>query len=95
MYARLVRFSFGEGQRATAQALADDLVPLIASQPGCANVTVFGDDADGQCGIFVLWDTQANADAAAMLVRPKLDQHLSGSVQDPPETRLFQVFATR
>jgi quinol monooxygenase YgiN len=95
MYARLVRFSFGEGQRSAAQELADDLVPLIASQPGCVSVTGFGDAADGQCGIFVLWDTQANADAAAQLVRPKLDAHLSGKVQQPPETRLFEVFATR
>ena len=95
MFARLVRFSLGTGQRSAAQALADDLVPLIASQPGCASVTAFGDDADGQCGIFVLWDTQANADAAAQLVRPKLDGHLSGIVQQPPETRLFEVLATQ
>jgi hypothetical protein len=94
VYARLVRFSIGEGQRPAAQAIANDLVPLIASQPGCASVTVFGDDADGQCGIFVLWDTQANADAAAVLVRPKLNEHLSGKAQQPPEARLFEVLAT-
>jgi hypothetical protein len=44
MYARLVRFAFGPGKRAEAQAVADDLGPLIASQPGCEGVTVFGDD---------------------------------------------------
>jgi quinol monooxygenase YgiN len=93
MFARLVRFSFGPGQRAAAQALADDIAPLIAAQPGCANVTVFGDDSDGQCGIFVLWDSQANADAAAQVVRPQLDQHLAGRVQGPPETRLFEVLS--
>ena len=93
MYARLVRFSFGPGKRAEAQAIADDLAPLIAGQPGCASVTVFGDDNDGQYGIFVLWDSQANAEAAAKLVRPQLDEHLAGNVQGAPETHLFEVLS--
>ena len=93
MYARLVRFSLGAGKRAVAQALVDDIAPLIAEQPGCSGVTVFGDDSDGQYGIFVLWDTEANANAAAQLVRPKLDQHLSGHLQSPPDARLFEVLS--
>ena len=91
MYARLVRFSFGAGKRAAAQAIADDLAPLIASQPGCGGVTVFGDDRDGEYGIFVLWDSEANADAAARLVRPKLEEHLAGHAQGPADARLFEV----
>jgi quinol monooxygenase YgiN len=91
MYARLVRFSFGPGKGAEARALADELTPLIAGQPGCESVTVFGDDGDGQYGIFVVWDTQDHADTAARMVRPKLDEHLSRNVQAPPEARLFEV----
>ena len=91
MYARLVRFSFGPGKRAEAQAIADDLAPLIASQPGCESVTVFGDHSDGQYGIFVVWDTQEHADAAAQLVRPKLAEHLTGNAKGPPDARLFEV----
>ena len=94
MYARLVRFSFGPGKSAEAQAVADEMGPLIAAQPGCKSVTVFGDDSDGEYGIFVLWDTADNANTAAGLMRPKLDEHLSGHVQRPPETRLFQVIST-
>ena len=93
MYARLVRFSLGPGKRAVAQALADDLAPLIRSQPGCQQVSVFGDDAAGDYGIFVLWDSEANANAAAQLVRPKLDQHLAGHLQTPPDARLFEVLS--
>lgn len=94
MYARLVRFSFGPGKGAKAQAVADEIGPLIAAQPGCQSVTVFGDDTDGEYGIFVLWDTADNANTAAGVVRPKLDEHLSGNVQRPPETRLFEVIST-
>ncbi len=93
MYARLVRYSLGPGKRAEAQAIADHLAPLIASQPGCASVTVFGDDSDGQGGVFVLWDSEAHAQSAAAAVRPVLNEHLSAHAQGPPETRLFEVLS--
>ena len=93
MYARLVRFSMVPGKRAVAQAIADEIAPLISEEPGCKGVTVFGDDSDGQYGIFVLWDSQANANAAARVIRPKLDAHLAGSIQGAPDARLFEVFS--
>jgi hypothetical protein len=95
MYARLVRFSLGTGRRGVAEAIAGDLAPQITSQPGCRGVTVFGDDSDGEYGIFVLWDSQAHAAAAASIIRPILDKHLSGNVQAPPEARLFEVIPRR
>ena len=91
MYARLVRFSLGEGKGAVAKAIAADLKPRITAMPGCQSVTIFGDAIDGEYGIFVLWDSDANANSAAQVIRPILDQHLSGSVKAPPEARLFQV----
>jgi hypothetical protein len=91
MYARLVRFCLGTGRRDVAQAIADDLAPMITSQPGCRGVTVFGDDSDGEYGIFVLWDSQAHAAAAASIIRPILDKHLAGNVQASVEARLYEV----
>lgn len=93
MKARLVRFSFGPGKRSEAQALADHIAPLIASQPGCGGVTIFGDDSDGQYGLFVLWDSHASADAAAEVVAPRLLEHYVGNVQGDPEQRLFDVIS--
>ena len=92
MYARVVRFSLGPGKRDIAQALADDLAPRISERPGCEKVVVFGGD-DGECGIFVLWDSQADADAASQVIRPMLDRHLSGHLGSPPDARLFEVLA--
>ncbi len=91
MFARLVRFSLDSGSDAKAQALASDIGPLVAQQPGCHAVTVFGDHGDGDYGIYVLWDTQENADNAAGVIRPRLNEHLAGSVKAPPETKLFGV----
>ncbi len=93
MYVRLVRFSFGPGKRAIAQALADDLVPAIREQAGCQGVTAFGDDRDGEYGLLVRWDSQEHADAAAAVISPRLQQHLAGNVQAPPDIRLFEVLA--
>lgn len=67
--------------------------PKIASQPGCGGVTAFGDDGDGEYGIFVLWDSQAHAAAAVSIIRPILDKHLSGTVQASPEARLYEVIS--
>jgi len=54
---------------------------------------VFGDETDGEYGIFVLWETQEYANAAAQLMRPKLDEHLAGNAKRPPDARLFKVLS--
>ena len=43
MYARLVNFKLHPDKQNVAQAIVDDIAPLIASQPGFQSVTVFGD----------------------------------------------------
>jgi quinol monooxygenase YgiN len=91
MYVRLVRFSLLPGKSAAAQAIASELAPFISSQPGCKNVIVFGNDTDGESGLFVVWDSEANANAAAKVIRPKLDAHLAGNAQGAPDARLFKV----
>jgi hypothetical protein len=93
MYARLVRFSLGPGKAPVAQSLADDLAPQIGAQPGCGGVTVFGDDSDGEYGLFVLWDSEDHANAAAQIIRPILDRHLSEHSKGPPDARLFKVIS--
>ncbi len=95
MFARLLRFSFGPGKGAEAQAIADEIAPLIASQPGCESVTVFGEEADGDYGIFVLWDSAEHANTAAGIVRSKLDEHFAGNVTSAPEARLFKVLSRK
>lgn len=90
MYVRLVRFQFGADAGAKATALAEELGPLITGQPGCQAVTIFGDETDGEGGIYVLWDSQENAVAAAAIVQPQLQKHLAGNVTRPPDRRLFK-----
>ena len=91
MFVRLVLFKFGPGMQDAAERLASDLGPQIQSLDGCQSVTFFGDETDGQYGIFVLWDSQENADSAANVIAPQLQQHLAGNVREEPSRRLFRV----
>lgn len=93
VFARLVRFSFDPGSHAQALALAADLPPRIRALPGCAGVQVFGNETDGEYGMFVLWESQADADAAASVIGPQLSAHLEGHVQGAPDIRLFEVLS--
>ena len=91
MFARLVLFNLGVGKRTAAEAVASDLGPQIRNLDGCQSATFFGDDTDGQYGIFVLWDSQESANAGADVIAPQLQGHLAGNVTEPPTRRLFQV----
>ncbi len=93
MYLRLVRFTLSQAGRPKAQAMADDLVGAIKEQPGCMSATFFGAGDDGESGICVLWDSLEHADAASMVIGPRLMQHLGGNTVREPERRLFPVLA--
>ena len=54
----------------------------------------FGGGDDGVSGLCVLWDSQEHAAAAADVIGPKLQQHVAGKVNDPPDARLFPVLAS-
>lgn len=94
MYARLVEFKMAPGKWAEAQPFAIAAKPIIAAHDGCESVTVFGDDTDGAYGIFVLWDSKEHADSAAMAVRPKLNELLSGLAEGELKPRLFEVLTS-
>jgi quinol monooxygenase YgiN len=91
MYARLVSFGLQEGKESVAAELARDLVPDVRRQPGCQAVTCFGDSESGRYYLYVLWGSQEEADAAAAVMAPKLQQHLAGNTVAPPERNLYPV----
>lgn len=94
MFLRLVRFTLSDGGRPKAEVMASDLIPAIKQQPGCLSAAFFGGGGDGDSGICVFWDTQEHANAAAAVISPRLEQHLTGNVVAPPERRLFPVIAS-
>lgn len=93
MLLRLVRFKLSNGHQSVAQILASELIPAIKQQPGCMSAVFFGGGTDGECGLSVLWESQAHADAAYALMNPKLQAALAGKVAAPADIRNFPVLA--
>jgi hypothetical protein len=91
MYARLVSFDLQSGKESVAAELARDLVPSISQQPGCRAVTCFGDSDGGRYYLYVLWGSEEEANAAAVDMAPRLQQHLAGNTIAPPERHLYPV----
>ena len=91
MYARLVRFNLGPGSRGAAENVAGAVVPAIKAQKGLEGVTFFGDDTDGEYGLFVLWASREEAETAAAAVGPTLAGALAGVAKGSPDIRLFEV----
>jgi hypothetical protein len=94
VYARLVSFALQSGKESVAADLARDLVPAIRKQPGCQAVSCFGDPESGQYYLYVLWSSAEEASAAAGVIAPRLERHLSGSTIAPPERHLYPVLGS-
>ena len=92
MYLRLVRFTLGEGARATAEKLADEFIPAIKAHAGCSECVFITDDAAGEYGIVVHWVSKENADVAAAAIGPRLSKALSEVAEGPASMRLFEVY---
>lgn len=92
MNLRLVQFNLGPGSRATAEAIANRVVPLIRAQPGCEHCAFFGDEQTGDYGIVVHWASKHDADAAASVVSPVLTPMLQHAKATGDSRKLFEVY---
>jgi hypothetical protein len=90
MYIRLVQFNLGTGKRSAAEAIADKIVPAIRAQQGCDRCEFIADEAAGDYGIVVLWESKQAADAAALVISPILMPALAGA--KGTSIRLFEVY---
>ncbi|MGH7859194.1 MAG: antibiotic biosynthesis monooxygenase [Candidatus Binatia bacterium] len=92
MNLRLVQFSLGPEKRSVAEAIADEIVPAIRSQPGCEGCTFFADYEAGDYGIVVLWASKEAAEAAAAVISPVLTKALAEAKGTGDSRRLFEVY---
>ncbi len=92
MYARLLLFTLGPGNRSTAEKLAEQFVPVLKARKGFQRVTFFGDDTTGEYGAFVLWGSKEDAEAAREAIFPVFEKAVSGMLKGPPPTHpLYEV----
>lgn len=90
MNLRLVQFNMAD--RSAAEALANEIVPAIRSQPGCDRCVFFGDYEAGDYGLAVLWESQQAADAAAGVISPILMKGVESGSGTMQSRRLFEVY---
>lgn len=95
MNLRLAQFSLGPGSADAAQAIADEVVPIIRAQSGCAACTFFADYEAGDYGIVVLWASKDDAVGAAKVVSPILTAALADASSTSDSRRLFDVYEPR
>ena len=92
MYAQLVMFTLGPGMRAEAEQMADAFNLAHKSLKGFKNATFLGDDSIGDYGSLTIWETPEDLQAAGNILRPKMQEALSGIAKGEPTVRVFEVY---
>jgi heme-degrading monooxygenase HmoA len=91
MYARLVIFKVGPGNRSAIKKLVDEFDSLYRAQRGFRHVFIIEDAATGEYGSFSVWESKEDAEAANAVIAPRLQQALRGLLQGPPNRWVFEV----
>ncbi len=95
MYARLLLFTLGPGNRSTVEKLAAQFAPVLKARKGFKSVTFFGDDTAGEYGAFILWESREDAEAAREAVFPVFEKAVSGMLKGPPTHPLYEVIEVK
>jgi len=91
MYAQLMMLKLGAGMRSTAEKIADQSLPTLKTLKGFKSITFFGDVEVGEYGSFSLWESKEDAEAAAAVMGPKVEQAVTGIAKAPPTRHFYEV----
>jgi heme-degrading monooxygenase HmoA len=92
MYAQLLMLKLGKGMRPAAEKIADQFLKAIKTLKGFKSITFFGDVESGEYGSLGLWASKEDAEAAAALMKPKLEQAVKGIAKAPPTRQIYEVY---
>ncbi len=92
MYASLSKIKISPDMRSTAEKIADQGYTDIKILKGFNSATFFGDVATGEYASLSLWESKEDAEAAAAVMAPKVEQAVIGIAKAPPSRRLYEVY---
>jgi quinol monooxygenase YgiN len=92
MYIRLVNFKLKPGNKSEVMKIADEFVPAIKSQKGCADCRFIMDEETSEYGFVVLWKTKQDADAASDIIGPRLIPKINKISVEPVKIHLYQAY---
>ena len=92
MYARYILLQLGPESRQAAEHLSETADPVYRAQPGFKSVAFLLDDATGECASLSVFETEAQARAAADVLRPLLLRLVGDKLQAQPQAHFFEVY---
>ncbi len=92
MYARLIQFSLGPGQREFAEGRADVFAPVIAAIKGHKSTTFMADFDTGEITTLTVWQSMEDAEAAGAELAPWMQQALGDKLKAPPTVKILEVY---
>ncbi len=93
MHARLFKMTLGPGTRDIATGIADKAAPMYKTMRGFVSITLLiHDEAAGVYGSMSIWESAANADAAAEKLNPWLAENFGDKLKGPPEVSTAEVY---
>lgn len=96
MYARLVTFNIGPGQRDMATGMADEAFAMVKPMKGFVSATYFIiDEGAGEYGSVTTWQSRADAAAAGEILLPWMMQKVGDKLTAPPVSRHAEVYEPR
>ncbi|MBN2541816.1 hypothetical protein JXI42_03035 [bacterium] len=92
MYALLTTFTLGPGKEELGDKLGAQFSAILKNQKGFKKLTMFRDDATGECGGFSLWESREDAEAAMANTGNELKESLTGVVTGPPKRGVYDIW---
>ena len=92
MYARLLLFNLGPGQREFAEGRADVFAPVIAALKGHKSTVFMADFDSGGVSTLTVWETFEDAEAAGAELAPWMLQALGDKLQEPPTIKILEIY---
>ena len=93
MYAQLVSFTLKPGMRQTAEKLADQFDPVLKGLKGFKSASYLANDSNGEYATYSLWESKEDAEAAAAVTGPRLEEVLKDIAISGPTRLMYDVYA--
>ncbi|MCB1486053.1 MAG: hypothetical protein KDJ88_01195 [Bauldia sp.] len=93
MYARLLTFNIGPGGRDLATGMADEAYAMVKAMGGFISATYLViDETAGDYGSLTVWNSHADADAAADVLRPWMMEKAGDRLTAPPAIHTCEIY---
>jgi uncharacterized lipoprotein YehR (DUF1307 family) len=92
IYARLVYYKLGTGQRGVAEKLTKKFDAINRTLPGFRGNVYFFDDKAGEYRALNYWNTKNDAEHAHQVLFPALENELKNFTTEKPSYRFFEVY---